>query len=139
MSLSLLGNDPASGVNVAQTALSDDFVSANPKILTKYMRPSGIGTDKLSSSQSTTSNSSQPETSQYDQNKNFNILGVIMAALTFIIILSWFELLRLVIQSFFIKSHIVIEQMIAYLIYTIVGSLFASLLLFIFYKIMKSI
>jgi hypothetical protein len=113
-----------SGVNVAQTALTDDFISANPKFLTKYMRPSGIGTDKLSKKEAVKENRG-----------SFNVLGVVMAALVFIIILSWFELMRLIIQSYFIRSKIVLEQMISYFIYTVVGTMFALLLLYLCYRI----
>lgn len=121
MSLSQFDN---SGVNVAQTALTDDFISANPKFLTKYMRPSGIGTDKLSKNEAVKENRG-----------SFNVLGVVMAALVFIIILSWFELMRLIIQSYFIRSKIVLEQMISYFIYTVVGTIFALLLLYLCYRI----
>jgi hypothetical protein len=107
-----------SGVNVAQTALTEDFISASPKYFTKYMRPSGVGTDK------------QPQ--------QFNIWGVILAALTFIIILSWFELMRLIIQSFFISTYLVTQQMISYLIYTVCGTIFAMLLIYICYRIIQS-
>lgn len=106
-----------SGLNVIQASLSEDFISATPKYFTKYMRPSGVGTDKLSSS------------------PRFNILSVISAALIFIIILSWFELMRLIIQSFFINTKIVINQMIAYFIYAVVGTIFALILLYICYRL----
>lgn len=127
VSPSLPSQPDASGLNVIQTTLSEDFISATPRYFTKYMRPSGIGTDKLSSK----------EPSNEKSKGSFNVWGVIMAALVFIIILSWFELMRLIIQSYFIRSKIVIEQMVAYLIYTIVGTFFASLLLYICYHLTR--
>jgi len=108
-----------SGVNVAQASLSEDFMAASPKYFTKYMRPSGIDSNKLSVS------------------SNFNMWSVVMAALIFIIILSWFELMRLIIQSFFIEGSLIINQMIAYFVYAVVGTIIAALLLYICYHINK--
>lgn len=102
-----------SGVMVAQSSLSSDFIVSAPK----YPRPSGVGTDKLSGE------------------KTFNVWGVIMAALIFIIVLSWFEAMRLIIQTYFIQTSLLNTQMWAYFTYTILATIFACLLIYICYKI----